>query len=110
MFNVSTFRNGAIALVLMTMVAPSFAKQALGHGHDHQAPSKVVVVKPDYRPSYKAPSHRSYHHSGLPSTAAILAIAELRMRLSITLITSKVVTSIFMLSNHLYPRHSKSIP
>ncbi|WP_372378409.1 DUF6515 family protein [Vibrio natriegens] len=77
MFNVSTFRNGAIALVLMSMVVPSFAKQApgLGHGHDHQAPSKVVVVKPDHRPSHKAPSHRSYHHSGLPSTAAILAIA-----------------------------------
>jgi hypothetical protein len=75
MFNVSTFRNGAIALVLMSMVAPSFAKQAPGQGHDHQPPSKVVVVKPDHRPSHKAPSHRSYHHSGLPSTAAILAIA-----------------------------------
>ncbi len=79
MFKLSTFRNGAIALVMISMVAPSFAKQAPGqaHGHEHkpQQPKPVVVVKPNHRPSHKAPSHRSYHHSGLPSTAAFLAIA-----------------------------------
>lgn len=79
MFKLSTFRNGALAIVMVSMVAPSMAKQAPGQWHDQehkpQKPKNVVVVQPNYRPSHKAPSHRSYHHSGLPATAAFLAIA-----------------------------------
>ncbi|CAE6901268.1 hypothetical protein ACOMICROBIO_FLGHMIGD_01470 [Vibrio sp. B1FLJ16] len=87
MFKLSTFRNSAIALVMVSMVTPAIAKQPPGHsnshGHKPQNPNNVVVVKPNHRPnhnhnhrpSHNAPSHRSYHRSVLPATAAFMMVA-----------------------------------
>ncbi len=90
MFKFSTFRNSAIALVIVSVVTPVFAKQPPSHGqnqgHKPQQPNHVVVVKPshpshnhkpahNHRPSYKAPPHRSYRRSALPATAAFAIFA-----------------------------------
>ncbi len=90
MLKLSTFRNGAIALVLVSMVTPVLAKQPPSHGHSQghkpQHPNNVIVVKPshpshnhrpsyNHRPSHKAPPHRSYRRSALPATAAFAIFA-----------------------------------
>lgn len=88
MLKFSIFRNGVIALAMVSMVSPALAKQSPGHGNSHgHKPDHVVVVKPNnrpnhghssnhnHRPNHKAPSHRSYRSNALPATAAFAIFA-----------------------------------
>ncbi|MBW8190367.1 hypothetical protein K0504_04900 [Neiella marina] len=67
-----TVKHCCVALIAMTLsISPAIAKP--------HSPSKksnlVVVLKPGFRPSHKAPTHRVYHHSKMPRGAEIIIIA-----------------------------------
>ncbi|CAH1520659.1 conserved exported hypothetical protein [Vibrio owensii] len=73
MFNSSKLRYGVLSIALVGMVSPTFAKPPAPKPPKHG--KKVVVVKPVYRPVYKAPVHRVYHYNKIPRTATYLVIA-----------------------------------
>lgn len=74
MFNFSILRYGMLSLLIATTVTPAMAKPPHAHKPVKHA-KKVVVVKPIYRPVYKAPVHRNYHYHKVPRTATYLVIA-----------------------------------
>ncbi|MGR4990414.1 hypothetical protein ACPV3U_12640 [Vibrio rotiferianus] len=73
MFNSIRFRYGVLSIALVGMVSPTLAKPPAPKPQKHV--KKVVVVKPVYRPVYKAPVHRVYHYNKIPRTATYLVIA-----------------------------------
>ncbi|MGR5059983.1 hypothetical protein ACPV3O_17175 [Vibrio rotiferianus] len=73
MFNSLRFRYGVLSIAFVGMVSPTLAKPPAPKPQKHV--KKVVVVKPAYRPVYKAPVHRVYHYNKIPRTATYLVIA-----------------------------------
>lgn len=76
MFKSARLRNGTLALVITGIIFPSLAIAKPNQPYNHRkSANKVVVVKPIYRPIYKAPMNRRYYYNKMPRRASYIVLA-----------------------------------